>query len=134
MKKITSSATVGILLLGTIILFTNCSKEDEPVVPAFTVSSTTVPLQSGGDGLQFKARCTNNDVKMTEVLITGPAQAQAYTYPLNDQGFSKNQDFDLQDASVAYAKTTGTWTFIFVGKRSSDNESFTVSASLSVSK
>ena len=134
MKRISSFSIIGILLLVTIILFTNCSKEDEPVVPAFTVTSTTVPLQAGGDGLQFKARCTNNDVKMTQVLITGPAQSQAYTYPLNDQGFSKNQDFDLQDAGIAYEKMTGTWTFIFVGKRSSDNESFTVSASLSVSK
>jgi hypothetical protein len=134
MKKITSFATIGILLLATIILFTNCKKKDEPVVPTFTVTSTTVPLQGGGDGLQFKARCTNNDVKMTRVLITDPAQSPAYTYLLNDQGFSKNQDFDLQDAAVAYTKTTGTWTFIFVGNRPSDNESFTVNASLSVGK
>ena len=134
MKKITSFATLGILLLVTILLFTNCKKEDEPVVPAFTVTSTTVPLQAGGDGLQFKARCTNNDVKMTKVLITDPEQSPAYTYLLNDQGFSKNQDFDLQDASVAYGKLTGTWTFIFVGNRTSDNEGFTVNASLSVGK
>jgi hypothetical protein len=134
MKKSISFATIGILLWVTVILLTNCKKEDEPVVPAFTVTATTVPLQSGGDGLQFKARCTNNEVKMKKVFITEPNQTLTYTYLLNDQVFGKDQDFGLQTTEQAYPKLTGTWTFIFEGSRTSDGQSFTVNASLTVGK
>jgi hypothetical protein len=134
MKKITSFATIGIFLILTIIILSNCKKKDEPVVPAFTVTAITVPLQSGGDGLQFHARCTNNEVKMKKVLITEPNQTLTYTYLLNDQIFGKDQDFGLQTTEQAYPKLTGTWTFILEGSRTSDGQSFTVNASLTIGK
>jgi hypothetical protein len=134
MNKIKSDAIIGILFLMTLVLFTDCKKKDEPTIPAFTVISTTVPLQGGGNGLQFKARCTNNDVKMTKVLITAPGDSLTYTYLLNNQGFSKDQDFDLQASDEAYPKEVGTWKFIFIGNRTSDGEGFTVNGSLTVAK
>jgi hypothetical protein len=138
MKKTSSFATIGILLIATVILLANCKKKDDPVPqkedPVFTVTATTVQLQGGGDGLQFEARCTNNDVKMTKVLITDPQQSPAITYMLNNQNFLKDQDFGLQSPNEAYLKQTGTWTFIFVGNRTSDGAGFTINASLNVAK
>ena len=47
MKKFTTLVPVGILLLSFAILFTNCKKktDDDPVVPAFSVTATTVMLK-----------------------------------------------------------------------------------------
>jgi hypothetical protein len=138
MKKTSSLTTIGILLIATVILLANCKKKDDPVPqkedPVFTVTATTVQLQGGGDGLQFEARSTNNDVKMTKVLITDPQQSPAITYMLNNQNFVKDQDFGLQSPDEAYGKQTGTWTFIFVGNRTSDGAGFTINASLNVAK
>jgi hypothetical protein len=131
MKKITSFATIGILLLSIMILFTDCKKKkDDPIVPAFIVTATTVQLQGGGDGLQFAAKCTNDDVKMTKVLITDPIQNQAITYNLNGVYFVKNEIFTLQAENTAYLLQKGTWTFIFIGNRTSDGTSFASTATL----
>jgi hypothetical protein len=131
MKKISFLTSIGIFFLVAVTFLTNCKKEEDPT-PAFSVTSTTVQLQGGGDGLQFEARCTNTDVKMTKVLITDPKQSPALTYLLNDQNYSKDQDFGLQAVNEAYPKQTGTWTFIFIGSRTSDGAAFTINASLNV--
>ena len=56
----------GIVLLCAAVLFGGCKKKaDDPIVPAFTVSATTVNLDNGGLGLQFTAKCTNDDIKLT---------------------------------------------------------------------
>jgi hypothetical protein len=134
MKKITSLAIFGFLLLVSVIVFTNCSKDDDPVVPAFIVTATPVQLQGGGDGLQFFAKCTNDDVKMTKVMVTDPIQSPATTYNLNGTTYVKGEIFGLQATDEAYLKQIGSWTFVFVGNRTADNSSFTVSTSLAVGK
>lgn len=145
MKKILTYTTVGILLLVTIVLTTNCKKEEDPIVkeapivkdpivPAFIVTANTVQLQGGGEGLQFFAKCTNDDVKMTKVLLTDPVQSPVITYNLNDSTFVKSQIFGLQKIQEAYSKQTGTWSFIFVGNRTADKVSFSSTFSLTVGK
>ena len=133
MKKIKTFATVSILFLAGMILMTNCSKDD-PIVPAFNVTAATVQLQGGGEGLQFAAKCTNDDVKMTKVTITDPLQTNTITYNLNGEYFVKNEIFALQAADEAYFKSIGTWSFSFVGNRTADGASFSVNVTLNVSK
>jgi hypothetical protein len=134
MKKLNAIFTLSMLLLIVAVLLIKCKKDDNPVVPEFTVSFVTVPLQGGGDGLQFSAKCTNTDVKMTKVTITDPQATGFADFNFNSQTFVKNELFDLQDQDVAYLKESGTWTFNFVGNRTSDNDGFAVDASVSVSK
>lgn len=133
MKKISSYGILNILLIATVLLLANCSKDD-PVVPAFNVTAATVQLQGGGEGLQFAAKCTNDDVKMTKVIITDPLQTSPITYNLNGNYFVKNEVFALQAADEAYYKTIGTWSFNFVGNRTADGASFSVNVTLGVSK
>lgn len=133
MKKLTALLLLGILLLSMAILFTECKKKTEdPVVPAFTVAAATVMLQSGGDGLQFDAKCTNTDIKMTEVRIVDPGQLPVITYNLNGTDYNKNEIFGLQSSEEAYLKQTGTWSFTFIGNLISDGTSFSVPATLAV--
>lgn len=135
MKKIISVATIGISLMCIVILFTECKKDkDDPIVPAFIVTATTVQLQDGSDGLQFAAKCTNDDVKMTKVMITDPIQSAAVTFNLNGEYFVKGEIFALQDVNTAYYKQIGTWTFDFIGNRTADATSFTSSFSIAVGK
>ena len=123
--------TVSLLLLCTAILMTNC-KKDEKIVPAFTVTAVPVTFQDGSPGLQFYGKCTNDDVKMTKATISDPLTQQVTTWNLNGNTFVKDQAFALQADNTAYVKELGTWTFTFVGNRSADGSSFTVSATLSV--
>jgi hypothetical protein len=133
MKKANTLLIVGILFLSLNIILSGCKKksEDTPIVPSFTVSAITVQLVGGGEGLQFTALCTNDDVKMTKVIVTSPTTV-ATTYNVNGEYFVKNQAFGLQAADEGYVKALGTWTFAFVGNRTSDNTSFSVGANLSV--
>jgi hypothetical protein len=103
-----------------------------PQVPVFTVTADSVFLQTGGEGLQFFGKCTNEDVKMTKVTIISPISVHTSTYLLNDHSFVKNTKFSLQDDNTAYDKELGTWNFTFAGNRSSDNAPFTVNATLSI--
>jgi hypothetical protein len=126
-----SFAVIGVLLLLSI----SCKKDKDdpdPQVPVFTVTANTVQLQGGGEGLQFSAKCTNEDVKMTEVTNTSPISVTAFTYDLDGKSYAKNSSIPLQDEDVAYFKELGTWNFTFAGNRTSDNESFSVNATLSV--
>jgi hypothetical protein len=135
MKKFTPFMVFSVFLLAAMIFLTNCKKDEEaPIVPAFIVTATTVQLQGGGDGLQFAAKCSNDDVKMTKVMITDPIQSAAITYNLNGTYFVKNEIFALQAQDQAYLKQIGTWTFVFVGNRTSDGTSFSSNGSLTVGK
>lgn len=126
-----SFAVIGVLLMLSI----SCKKDKDdpdPQVPVFTVSANTVQLQGGGEGLQFSAKCTNEDVKMTEVTNTSPISVKTFKYDLDGKSYTKNSSIPLQDEDVAYFKELGTWNFTFSGNRTSDNESFSVHATLSV--
>lgn len=126
-----SFAVIGIVLMLSI----GCKKDkDDPdsQVPLFTVTANTVMLQGGGDGLQFTAKCTNEDVKMTKVTITDPLSVQISTYELNGTSYAKNSSIPMQDENLAYTKELGTWNYTFVGNTTSDNKSFSVNATLSV--
>jgi hypothetical protein len=101
-------------------------------VPVFTVTAITVQLQGGGEGLQFTAKCTNEDVKMTKINIADPLSVQNTTYELNGQSYSKNSPIPVQDDNVGYNEELGTWTFTFMGNTTSDNKSFSENATLSV--
>ncbi len=123
-------------VIGLSLLLSSCCKKDkdnpDPQTPVFTVTATTVQLQGGGEGLQFNGKYTNEDVKMTKVTNTSPTSVQTFTYDLNGKSYAKNSSIPLQDENVGYDKELGTWNFTFVGNRTSDNESFSVNASLSV--
>jgi hypothetical protein len=123
-------AVIGVIL----VLSGSCKKNDDNPVPVFSITADSVMLQGGGTGLQFFAKCTNNDVKMTEVKVTSPTPAQNMTYSLSGSTFNKNVEFSLQDDNTAYFKELGTWSFIFTGTLTSDNSSFSVDATLSVTE
>jgi hypothetical protein len=105
-----------------------------PVIPAFTVSFNTVTLQGGGAGLQFFAKCINDDIKMTKVDILDPIHPSTITYNMNGQTYVKDQLFGLQDAGIAYPKTTGSWRFDFYGTRTATGKGFHIIITLTVSK
>lgn len=134
MKKINKIWIYSFAVIGVAIMISgSCKKKDDnltPQVPVFTVTANTVQLQGGGEGLQFFAKCTNEDVKMTNVTITDPLSVQQAPYELNGNSIAKNTQFSLQDDNVGYVKETGTWNFTFVGNRTSDNQSFSVNATL----
>jgi hypothetical protein len=98
----------------------------------FTLTANTVQLQSGGEGLQFFGKCTNEDIKLTSVTITAPISAQTATYDLNNSSFSKNTPFPMQDENTAYIKEIGTWNFTIVGNLSADNSGFSEAVVYSV--
>jgi len=135
MKNSKRFACAAILLLALFVMINGCKKKsDDPVVtPVFTVTSSTVQLQSGGEGLQFFAKCTNNDVKMTNVSLTDPTPFISI-FDCKGVSFVKNALIPLQNTGEAYMKKTGTWRFNLVGIRTSDNASFAVDATLVVSK
>jgi hypothetical protein len=135
MKKFTRFLSISALLLVAIVIISSCKKdEDPPIVPAFTMTATTVNLQGGGFGLQFFAKCSNDDVKMTKVVITDPIGSSTQTFNLNGTYFVKNEIFALQGTDEAYLKSAGNWSFNFVGNRTADNVAFSVTATLPVSK
>jgi hypothetical protein len=132
MKKINPFYALSLFLLVAGILLSGCKKEEDPIVPSFTVTAINVQLQGGAEGLQFFGKCTNDDVKMTKVTINDPLGVQNTTYNINGNYFVKNEAFGLQDATVGYTKELGTWSFTFVGNRTADGVSFSVSTTLSV--
>jgi len=117
------------------MIISGCKKKsDDPVVtPTFTVTSSTVALQGGGDGLQFYTKCTNNDVVMTNVTITDPTPL-VDIYDLKEASFATNASIPLQNTNEAYYKVAGTWKFNLVGKRASDGTAYAIDAILAVSK
>jgi len=133
MKTRTILLSIGILIMSSIVLMSGCKKEEDPIILNFIVTSITVQLQGGGEGLQFFGKCTNDDVQMTKVIITDPFQT-SITYNLNGNYFIQNEGFDLQDVGTAYVKQTGSWAFTFSGNRTADNTPFTVVANVSISK
>jgi hypothetical protein len=132
MKTRKAFLTISIFLFCAGILFTSCKKKTEtpdpivPVVPVFSITAVTVQLQAGGEGLQFTAKCTNTDVKMTNVNIDDPSPEPVFPYDLLETSFAKNAPFGLQETNTAYGKQTGIWSFTFNGHRTSDGASFSV--------
>ena len=136
MKKRNNILIYSFALIGVLLMLSISCKKDkddpDPQVPVFTVIANTVQLQGGGEGLQFSAKCTNEDVKMTEVTNTSPISVKTFKYDLDGKSYAKNSSIPLQDEDVAYFKELGTWNFTFLGNRTSDNESFSVNATLPV--
>lgn len=136
MKKVKEIWKYSLIFIGiALIVSGSCKKKDEtpaPQVPVFTVTADSVTLQSGGKGLQFFGKCTNEDVKMTKVTIITPQSAQTATHQFNGTSYVKNTPFGLQDDNTAYEKKLGTWSFTFEGNRTSDNAAFSVNATLMV--
>ena len=136
MRNRTNLVYPAVLLLVAVLIMGSCKKDSSdpaPVDPVFTVTAATVNLQGGGLGLQFTAKCTNNDVKMTHVVLTDPVTGNV-TYDFSGASYIKNEAFGLQESNTAYTKNTGTWKFNFVGNRKSDGVAFAVDATLAVSK
>ncbi len=134
MKKLNQYLSFAALLLLAIVIISGCKKKDDPVVPAFTLTSTEVTLVGNVPGLQFFAKCNNDDVKMTKVTISNPIGSINLTYNLNGGIFVKNEIFGLQADNTGYEKSTGAWKFNFVGNRTADGSSFAVDGSLTISK
>jgi hypothetical protein len=134
MKKLTCIYSITALLFIAIMVISGCKKDTVTTDPTFNVTATTVQLQGGGEGLQFFAKSTNVDVKMTSVVIVDPNNTPPfpYTYNFNGAEFSTNQSFGLQENNVAYGKVIGTWKFTFTGSRTSDDGAFAVEATLAV--
>jgi hypothetical protein len=125
----------SIILMAVLFMIAGCKKDsDNPSVssvPVFSVSYKTVLLQSGGDGLQFSAKCTNNSVIMESAAIFNPDSS----YNIRDfkgTSYSMNQAFNLQSDEEAYSKAPGTWRFSFVG--SANSTPFAIDTTLVVSK
>jgi hypothetical protein len=104
------------------------------IIPSFTVRATTVPIQGGTEGLLFYAKCKNDSIKMTKVIITNPTNTQTITYNLNGNNYQKDEEFMLEDPSTAYVKEVGTWQFEFIGIRITNGTSFDVTANLQITK
>jgi hypothetical protein len=134
MKNPFRFAISGIILLAVFVIITGCKKKsDDPGVPSFTVTYSTVTLQGGGDGCQFFAKCTNQAVDMEKVTITDPANF-VLTYDYSAGSFTENELFPMQENDVAYLKQAGTWNFNLVGNSTSGGAAFAVDVALTVSK
>jgi hypothetical protein len=97
--------------------------------PVFSARSV---INTGTFSLTFYAKCTNDDVKMTKVLITDPEGVSTLTYLLNGTTYLKNQEFGLQNAGDSYAWLTGHWTLEFIGTRVINGDSFDITVTLFV--
>jgi len=97
--------------------------------PVFSVRSV---INASSFSLTFYAKCTNDDVKMTNVLITDPEGVSTWTYVLNGTTYIKNQEFGLQDAGDSYEWLTGHWKFEFIGTRVINGESFDITITVFV--
>ncbi len=114
----------GYLLIFTvvccIIMAAGCKKKDdssdfiENSPPAFDVFH-----ESGNIGHIF-AKCISEDIKLDTVLITDPINIKYIRY-FNGQNFNINAIIDLGDTFVP---TPGDWSFIFRGKKISNNKVF----------
>jgi hypothetical protein len=132
MKKIILCSFILILLLLSMSSITGCKKDsNDPVVPDFTVTYTTVNLQGGGEGVQFSAKCNNTDVIMQKVTLTNPTTAFTI-YQYTAGSFSKNELFGFQESNEAYIKLAGNWKFNLVG--TAGGTAFAVEETLAVSK
>jgi hypothetical protein len=137
MKTTHRIALTGTLLFLTFIIISGCKKKSEDPAPAdptptFTVTYDSVNLVAGGKGLEFKATCTNNGVKMTKVIITNPSSG-IYVYEINGTTYTQNSPFPLQTTGTAYPKALGTWKFSLIGT-STGGTAFVVDPAVTVTK
>ncbi|MCX6306659.1 MAG: hypothetical protein NT040_16965 [Bacteroidetes bacterium] len=132
MKNTFRIALTGIILLAMFIAVDGCKKKTEDPVPTFTMSYDSVPITSGGKGLQFFATCTNNGVTMVKVTLTTP-QDSLYLYNYSGGTYAKNSAIPMQGSNQAYTKIKGTWKLSLVGN-SSGGTAFTYDATVAVNK
>lgn len=102
------------------------------VVPTFNIKVTEVTLTSGGTGLQFKASCTNTEIKMDKVVFTSPNNTPGLEFNFNGRTCLKDEFFPLQAIVDAYTKETGIWKIRFSGIHMGDAAPFTVDGSIQV--
>jgi hypothetical protein len=140
MKHTGRFVAAGMILLAVFIGISSCKKKSEdPVTPSvlstpvFTITYITLPLQGGGDGFQFTAKCINNGVNMTKVTITDPYPF-VHIYNYNGTSYAQNASIPLQDNTTAYLKMIGTWSFSLVGTRTGDGAAFTVDTTLNITQ
>ena len=132
MKKQNTLLAIGILLLSTVILFSSCKKkssDSEPSAPTFLMSS--IPDPADNTYLIFQFKCTTNDVKLTKILITDPLGSFTDTYDLQGATYLENIIYQF---NYSYLKSTGKWSFVFYGNRTSDNSGFVSTTYITVSK
>jgi hypothetical protein len=130
MKKNNALLAIGILLLSTVILFSACKKKSDTTTvsaPTFSLSATVDPNNTAN--LLFYISCTTDNVRMTRIDIKDPINSGIPPVDLQDQTLLKNEVYYL---TTSYTKELGTWTFTFVGNRTSDGSGFTSVASMNV--
>lgn len=108
------------------------SCKPKAVVPTFNIKVTEVTLTSGGTGLQFKASCTNTEIKMDKVVFTSPNNTPGLEFNFNGRTCLKDEFFPLQAIVDAYTKETGIWKIRFSGIHMGDAAPFTVDGSIQV--
>lgn len=117
---------LGITLLAGILVMAGCKKEsNDPITPAFTITSAYGIFPNGKLGLQFYATCTNTEVTMAYVSISDPVN-YIRTYSFNNASYIKNLRFNLQENNVGYEHKAGTWKFKLVGTLTADNTAFSI--------
>jgi hypothetical protein len=134
---LTISSRLGVLLMALVLVFlTGCDsspmEEAQPSVepptvepapqpspvdtsepaPGIEMSSISVALSGGGQGLQFFAQA-DQDVFYRKVTIQPPPPFEEVTYNLGNTFIIKEQSIGLQADNAAYRKVGGTWTFVF---------------------
>jgi hypothetical protein len=97
--------------------------------PVFTVA---VSINASAFTVAFTGTCTNDDVKMTKVIITDPEGVSSWTYEMNDVVCLKNHEFNLQNPGSSYPWLTGHWTIEFIGTRVVNGASFDITKSVFV--
>jgi hypothetical protein len=132
MKIINRFSPLGLIFIAMIITALGCKKEADDPIPEFTLSYDSVAVVGGGKGLQFFAKCTNNDVTMSSVSIINPESIH-YVYDSIGENYVKNASIPLQANNTAYPKQPGTWKFNLSGK-SSGGSAFSYDATVAVIK
>jgi len=138
MKKVHYLITLGVLMFGTSIIFSGCSKKSstpDTIVyptPAFSVTFDTIALPTGESEIEFFAKCTTTDIKMTKVEISDSISNDSVTYDLKNITHLKNEVFPLQDAGVHYIIKGGGYQITFTGTRVADNATFTAVSRLNI--
>lgn len=133
----TISTRIGMLLALVLVLLTGCdsSPMEEPVpsaesptaepapqpptptetpapAPRIEMSSISVALTDGGQGLQFFAQA-DQDVFYRKVTIQPPPPFREVTYNLGNSFVITEETIRLQGANSAYRKVGGSWSFVF---------------------
>lgn len=132
MRKLTQFTLLAAFLVIAVAIITGCKKDKDDPVPAFSITYDTVSLIAGGKGVQFFAKCTNNDVKMSQATITNPASG-FYIRQFSGASFGKDASIPLQETNTAYPIQTGTWKINLTGN-SGGGTAFTYDGTIAVTQ